>query len=72
MIVILKITIFIKYGDFLDIHVFFNQDKKFKIDMVINNLSSEAFHVFFSRGKSLVNLNLHCFLAGREDNMCRY
>ena len=45
--------------------------KSFKIDVVINNLSSEAFHIFFIRGKSLVNLNLHHFLASREDNICR-
>ena len=45
--------------------------KSFKIDVVINNLSSEAVHIFFIRRKSLVNLNLHHFLAGRENNICR-
>ena len=33
---------------------------------------SEIVHVFFIRENSLVNLNLHHFLAGREDSICRY
>ena len=50
MIVILKITIFIKDGDFLDIHVFFNQDKKFKIDMRMNYLLRQS--MFFLLGET--------------------
>ena len=33
---------------------------------------SEIVHVFFIRENSPVNLNLHHFLVGREDSICRY
>ena len=83
------ILIYIIDGDFLDIDLFFNQDKKIKIDMRINYFLRKSIFVtvhgktylnayplerkfFFVRGNSLVNLNLHHFLAGREDNISRY
>ena len=46
--------------------------KKIIYDTLNMIITSETVHVFFIREKSPVNLNLHHFLAGREDSICRY